>query len=78
MQKVNVIKHGDQILSEIICFNHIYPSLELFHKFNFTFSSPLDWQSVIQDMNQNSNSGDRENVIQMVFFLFQVIIHNIG
>jgi len=38
-------KHGDQIL-------------KIFHKFNFTFSSPLDWQSLLSNVGTDTASSD--------------------
>jgi len=44
-------KHGDQIL-------------KIFHKFNFTFSSPLDWQSFLtENEGQGNHSAD---LLQMI------------
>jgi len=44
-------KHGDQIL-------------KIFHKFNFTFSSPLDWQSFL---NENEGQGNHSaDLLQMI------------
>jgi len=44
-------KHGDQIL-------------KIFHKFNFTFSSPLDWQTFLtENEGQGNHSSD---LLQMI------------
>jgi len=36
--------------------------LKIFHQFNFTFSSPLDWQALLDDV----RSADQSDLLQQI------------